>query len=153
MAMQGSVNSDSIPEVRDYRDRVLLDLSVWRSALGLPDGPLVQQLTRLVLGNLLDDYRVMVNDWVYFSLLREAPEKWKAEWMMYLDAIPRLPLKKTTLDIALQLTWELRKNGFSLNSQSAINAAQSLQYQIPLYTLDPLHDVLGRYRRVRIFQP
>lgn len=151
--MQGSVNSDSIPEVRDYRDRVLLDLSVWRSALGLPDGPPVQQLTRLVLGNLLDDYRVMVNDWVYFSLLREAPEKWKAEWMMHLDAIPRLPLKKTTLDIALQLTWELRKNGFSLNSQSAINAAQSLQYQIPLYTLDPLHDVLGRYRRVRIFQP
>ena len=153
MAIKGLVSSESSPDVRDFRDKVLLDLSVWRSALGLPEGPPVQQLTRLVLCNLLDDYRVMVNDWVYFSLLREAPEKWKAEWMVYLDAIPRLPLKKATLDIALQLTWELRKNGFSLNSQSAINAAQSLQYQIPLYTLDPLHEVLGRYRKVRIFKP
>lgn len=147
------MNPETGVETWDPGDRVLVDLSVWRSVLGLPDGPPVQPVARLVVGHLLDEYRVVINDWVYFSLLREAPDKWKAEWMLYLKAIPRLPLKKTTLDIALQLTWELTKNGFSLNPQSAINAAQSLQYQIPLYTMDPLHEVLGRYRRVGIFQP
>jgi predicted nucleic acid-binding protein len=128
---------------------VIVDTSVWLRALGHEAEAFK---VRIQLEALLNNYLVALTDSVRFDVLQSIRTEQRADLLAYLNLLPNFPVKSSTWNVAIQVTWDLSNVGIYLDQREAITVALSLQNQILLFTFNPNQKEVRNIRQLKLIE-
>lgn len=128
---------------------VIVDTSVWLRTLGQEDDAFK---VRIQLETLLNNYLVAVTDSVRFDVLQSIRSEQRADLFAYFNYLPNFPVKPSTWNVAIQVSWDLSNAGIHLDQQEAITVAISLQNQMPLFTLNSKQKEVRGIRKLKLIE-